>query len=601
MSKSKSNSRKNSKNVPSLEIEKVYSIDYVNNETFELCQKNVLGNRSVEPFNKYDNLAKLSARGLHHRNRQHFQEHLRTATNTINQAKRQGAYDSKALKSSPFILNTYFRRAIAESRLGNLTKAIGDYGLIINVDPNYHMARFNRALLLYSQGKVNAAIKDLNLCIQTDPTNSHYIKTRGQILRENGKYMAAINDTMLSRAIDMQPNVVKDIKLGKKPKINMNIISKFELYSDPLVTSLDKPKAHRTEDDYMVVIDFLKELKFFVNVQERKILRRIAEGIQITKYEKDEYIFQEGDPGEHFYMIVGGEISIVKNVKDKDGEFQEITLVKLYRGHTFGDTALESKGGLRTAGAKCTNKAYMLTLHADPYNEIMSSYRTLLTKEVKDVLSHNELFSTWDEEQLNILAGKAVVKHFGANMELVKAGDHVHTLYIIKCGLLRIMKRIERPPLHSDDLAQFEREDPTLGKEAPSTWVLEKNWKDRIRDSIERNKNSDPDRKMADFVGGVLGSGQVFGELSVLDSSIASPVSVITVTQVEVYCFDAQTMLDLGARFNSDTMNKLNESINVSNPQEDKMAYYFRHKYTWENHKLALLRQIRAERDVNKK
>ena len=582
------------------DIPKIYSIDYVNSETYQVIQKNVLAARNLEPFNKYDQLAKLSARGLHHRNRQYFEDNLRHTTNNIHQAKRQGAYDAKALKSSPQLINTYFRRAVAQSRLGDIDKAITDYSLIISVDPNNHMAIFNRSSLLLSQGKSNSALRDLNTCIELDPSNLQYISSRAQLLRQTGKYIQAINDTMFSRAIDMQPNFYKLVKNGKKAKINMNIISKFEHYSDPLVKALEKKKELRTDDDYNVVVDFIKELKFFANFQDKTTLMKIAKGIELTKYEKGDYVFQEGDSGEHFYMIVDGEISIVKWVKNPEGEFVEITLVKLYRGHTFGDTALESKGGKRSAGAKCTNNSHMLTLHADAYNDIMKNYRTLLTKEVKDVLTQNELFSTWDNSALEALASKAVVKHFNANMELVKAGEKVGTLYIIKRGLLRIMKNIEKPSFSNKNLPTFERPDASLGKEAPSTWVLEKNWKDRIREAMEREADADPNRHMVEFVGGVLGSGQVFGELSILDSSIPSPVSVVTVTQIEVYCFDSQDLIDLGARFNSVTMNKLNESINVSNPAEDKMAYYFRNKASWEKNKMQLLRQIRLERSANK-
>jgi CRP-like cAMP-binding protein len=56
-------------------------------------------------------------------------------------------------------------------------------------------------------------------------------------------------------------------------------------------------------------------------------------------------VFDEGDIGNHFYMILDGEVSIIKIHRTIDGEFKEaITLVKLYRGQSFGETALEHKG-----------------------------------------------------------------------------------------------------------------------------------------------------------------------------------------------------------------------------------------------------------------
>ena len=43
------------------------------------------------------------------------------------------------------------------------------------------------------------------------------------------------------------------------------------------------------------------------------------------------------------------------------------------------------------------------------------------------------------------------------------------------------------------------------------------------------------------------------------------------------------------------TMNALNASINLHNPPEDKIAYYFRSKLQWERNKKVILDQIERE------
>ena len=531
----------------------------------------------------------------------HFEDHLRQTTNAIHQARRQGAYDTKSLKSSPLLLNTFFRRAIAQERLGKLDKAISDYTLVIQVEPKHHQAYFNRSGLYMTKGKYDLALKDVDDALRLDPTNVQYLKNRALILRKKGMYMPAIKDTILKRALEIQPEVAKDIKAGREPRINYSMISKFEKEEDPLINMLLKKKKYRSDEDMYVVVDFLKTLKFFENITDKEVLFNIAGKIELKTYQKGDIIFNEGDPGEHFYMIVDGEISIVKLGKTKEGDFMEITLVKLYRGHAFGDTALETKGGLRSAGAKATNYSHLLALHADDYQQIMLSYREHLQKEVVDVLSSNQLFNRgWEPEDIKKIAAVAAVKHFNANMEIIKAGEKVKHLYIIKRGLIRLHKRTARPSTDASTLAQFERPDGALGKEAPGTWVLEKNWKDSIEDTSEDDRRVELglEDTRVDFVVGILGSGQVFGELSILDPTITSPVSIITSTQVEVYCFDSQMLVDLGARFNYNLMNQLNESLNVHNPPQEKIAYYFRSKLEWEQNKIKLLKSIRAEREV---
>lgn len=92
-------------------------------------------------------------------------------------------------------------------------------------------------------------------------------------------------------------------------------------------------------------------------------------------------------------------------------------------------------------------------------------------------------------------------------------------------------------------------------------WVLEKNWKESMKSEREL-----PAGEGVDFVIGVLGSGQVFGELAVLDPEAASPVSYVTGASTELFSVDSETILAMGARFNTDTMNRLNESMSYANP-----------------------------------
>ncbi len=91
---------------------------------------------------------------------------------------------------------------------------------------------------------------------------------------------------------------------------------------------------------------------------------------------------------------------------------------------------------------------------------------------------------------------------------------------------------------------------------------------------------------------GVLGSGQVFGELSVLDQSKSSPVTAISYTGVELYVIEGEHLVNIGIRFNSHCMDSLCESLNMHNPPSEKLNYYFRSKYAWEMRKAKLLKSI---------
>jgi len=68
----------------------------------------------------------------------------------------------------------------------------------------------------------------------------------------------------------------------------------------------------------------------------------------------------------------------------------------------------------------------------------------------------------------------------------------------------------------------------------------------------------------------------LLGELSVLDSTQVSPISALSSTTVELYCFDISTMQNAQCHLYSNTMNQLTESYSLHNPPHEKIAYYYR-------------------------
>lgn len=126
-------------------------------------------------------------------------------------------------------------------------------------------------------------------------------------------------------------------------------------------------------------------MKFFAPLAvDRKLMSQIAMQVEVKSFKKGEFIFEEGEPGHHLFMILDGEISVVKCKKDPiDGEILEMTtLVKMFRGQSFGETALETKGGKRSAGAYASKEVVCLLLESDDYQTIMLQYKTLLKDEV---------------------------------------------------------------------------------------------------------------------------------------------------------------------------------------------------------------------------
>jgi CRP-like cAMP-binding protein len=65
----------------------------------------------------------------------------------------------------------------------------------------------------------------------------------------------------------------------------------------------------------------------------RVLLNGIASKINLQEFQNGENIFEEGDIGDKFYVVLEGEVSIYKRQQFGDEfYYQDVVLVKLFRG-----------------------------------------------------------------------------------------------------------------------------------------------------------------------------------------------------------------------------------------------------------------------------
>jgi len=579
-----------------------FAIDYVGNESFVASQRNVLLNRSDEPF-AINREAVLSARGLHHRARNEFQRELRESTAIILNSLKEDKGVKKSNLPKAQLLQPYFQRALALERLNQIPRAVLDYDKVLLIDPKNASAWFNRSNLNLSLGNVDVALDDLNKAINLDPMNLTYRNNKARLLRSKGEYMDAINETMIHRAIETQPEFMRnEFDSGREPNIDSSGLKRKALPKDPVLIVLSLPKQERTRKKLAAVVDYISQLKFFQAFKnDPAVLMEIASEVELTSYEKGEFVFEEGMLGEHFFMILDGEVSIVKCKKSENGDIVSTNvLVRLFRGYTFGETALEKKDGVRSAGALASQPTQLLGLHVDIYSKIVQTYKAAIRAEVRLVLSSCPAFSELTPEALTTLAKDAIVRSFTSNKEILKTGEKSKYLYIVKHGLVKIIKKLKRPKV-----ANIKVFTPYSGKvqkpETPGLWVLEKSYTTPMDTaSGPAKRKAQPGEATMDeapkvdpqfaalqpdeteFTVGVIASGQIFGELAVLNPGELCPTTAISSTPCEVFCLDGEAVLKLGAKYSAKCMAALTEGITLHNPPADKLAYFYRAKYVEE-------------------
>ncbi|TCJ19829.1 FHA domain-containing protein [Rubrobacter taiwanensis] len=89
-------------------------------------------------------------------------------------------------------------------------------------------------------------------------------------------------------------------------------------------------------------------------------------------YEAGEYIFRQGDPGDHFYMIASGEVEVIR---ERSSGAKEV-LARLSQGEYFGETALLTRAR-RNASVRCATPVDVITIGRDDFATLAGAWQQL--------------------------------------------------------------------------------------------------------------------------------------------------------------------------------------------------------------------------------
>jgi serine phosphatase RsbU (regulator of sigma subunit) len=83
-----------------------------------------------------------------------------------------------------------------------------------------------------------------------------------------------------------------------------------------------------------------------------------------------EMLFEEGDPGEHFYVVMKGELEVLKS----PGSPEELLLNVLHEGEYLGEMGLIMPGGHRTASVRARGAVTLLSMNRSQFVELTRTY-----------------------------------------------------------------------------------------------------------------------------------------------------------------------------------------------------------------------------------
>ena len=118
----------------------------------------------------------------------------------------------------------------------------------------------------------------------------------------------------------------------------------------------------------------LKPVEIFEDLSVNE-LAAVASATEEVTFGSDELVFKEGDPGDTLYLILEGEVAVIKS--EADGT--ELTLDHISAGDHFGEMAL-FEDIPRTASIRTLKPSRMLMLHKQEFNEMVREYPHIALK-----------------------------------------------------------------------------------------------------------------------------------------------------------------------------------------------------------------------------
>ena len=112
----------------------------------------------------------------------------------------------------------------------------------------------------------------------------------------------------------------------------------------------------------------LKEIEIFKELSVSE-LAAVASVTEEVVYPPGEIVIMEGEPGETMYLIIAGEVAVIKG----RGQGNEIELDRIGAGDYFGEMAL-FEHDVRSATIRTAEESRLLVLHKREFAEIVREY-----------------------------------------------------------------------------------------------------------------------------------------------------------------------------------------------------------------------------------
>lgn len=127
-----------------------------------------------------------------------------------------------------------------------------------------------------------------------------------------------------------------------------------------------------------MTINLLAKIPLFADLPVEE-LDYLIKTLQVTELKNGDILFREGEIGEHFYLVLDGELEVLM----AEGTTEEILLNVLGKGEYIGEMSLLMPGGHRTATARARGHVVLLVMSRLEFLELLRRQPSLISTLVR--------------------------------------------------------------------------------------------------------------------------------------------------------------------------------------------------------------------------
>jgi len=323
---------------------------------------------------------------------------------------------------------------------------------------------YKKAIVIYikvakeyaESGFLLKAIASLKNVLELEPEHKETQELIADLYAKNGRIYQKRKpfSSLIKKDVDFKPKESNhQLELEEEEKavlpviqgeiINDEDFSEDEIFSNQITQPVSSPVNIETIDA-STLLRPLPEIPLFSKLDKEAFIH-IMNTIELKKYRKEQLIIKEGDDADAFYIILSGEVKILKNIDDEN-----IEIARLSEGAFFGEMALIGNSQ-RTASVEAATDVELFVMSKAMLEDIIKKYssvREILFKFYRNRLLYNiinfsPMFQNLEKEKRLKLIKMFRSKRLFANQILIEQNGDIPGLFMILEGKIKVYRFLE--------------------------------------------------------------------------------------------------------------------------------------------------------------